>query len=92
MKQIKYNEVIVIADCEGSSTKVLANFSSLIEANKFANSDQGRDMYGGKGVIKQVTLTIYDTAEEAGTVSILELRKSAAAKLTQAERNALGLS
>lgn len=92
MKQIRYYEVRVIADCEGRTSKVIANFTNEPAASAFVLNDQGRDMYGACGSINEINLRLYETAEEAGASSLETLRKSAAAKLTNAERIALGLA
>jgi hypothetical protein len=91
MKEINLWKVRVIADCEGRSTKEIAIFDNAREANNFASSDEGRDMYGRIGDVIPFTLTIFSTAQEAGATSQEELKKEALSKLTQAERTALGL-
>lgn len=90
MKTFKFWEVIVIADCEGRSMKTLACFTTESEAEKFSLSDAGRDMYGQEGDVALMDYSLFETAEEAGAVSNRKLKREALAKLTPAERSALG--
>ena len=55
-----------IGDCEGRTLRDIAAFSTEVEANRFADSDQGRDMYGGRGDVIKRVLICHETAEDAG--------------------------
>ena len=63
MQKINVYDLYVINDCEGRSSTRKASFSNRPECEKFAQSDQGRDMYGSVGNIKDRTITIFDTAD-----------------------------
>ena len=92
MQMLPLWELRVIADCEGRSTKITARFTNKQAAQEFAESDQGRDMYGHIGEILATTLELYDTAEEAGAASVKATRQEALGKLSDSEKAALGLT
>jgi len=54
-------------------------------------TDQGRDMYGQTGDVRERILDLYETCEEAGGVAREKLKAQAIAKLTTQERAALDL-
>jgi len=63
--KLKYYTVIVINDCEGRTTKSIANFYNEHDAISFAQSKFGRDMYGQPGRVEPVILSIFKDIVEA---------------------------
>ena len=91
MLKVRFYKVSVMADCEGRSQKTIARFTARGLAVEFSKTDQGRDMYGRPGDVREVEIVISESLEEAAESVNRDLRKAALSKLNQAERSALGL-
>jgi hypothetical protein len=89
---IKFWEVSVMADCEGRTSKVIARLTNQEAAVEFAESDEGRNCYGQRGHISPKNFVIHETAAEAGAKEKTKRREEALAKLSESDKNALGLT
>ena len=89
MKTITYYEVGDSYDVEGKGPfQVIARFFSKSEANKYA---KGRGNYSSDASVSQKTIIIVDTAEQMEEYDREAKRQAALRKLTEEERELLGL-
>lgn len=89
MKELVYYEVSVNFSEDGRGySSVIGCFSSKEAAEEYA---KGRNNWGRDGYVSEKALTICDTVAEQETADLVEKKKEALAKLTEEERDILGL-
>lgn len=91
MLVVEFWSVDVIGDCEGRSSRTVARFTKKCEAIAFSERSEGRDMYGLVGNVKLNSIEIFESADDASDSIKRSFIESARAKLTQQERDALGI-
>ena len=64
MKILEYWETVVIADCEGKTTKVNGRFDTKELARDFSITKAGRDMYGEPAEVKRRTVPVMESLND----------------------------
>jgi len=96
MDLLEYYEVLVSADCEGRSQKVVATFWLKAEAILFAVSKECSGMSSAmgkeKGWVRRVVVEVFSSNEEFLGFDREAIKNAALAKLTPLEQELLGLT